>query len=312
MRFPSRDTFDLSARYILGITDTQVVDPGGELTFRGIPYRQARWDLQLARGVPGMHGYSAKLTRIDHIWEPAELPGGSLQAVPYFDYRGLDSRFEYRYPLPSRNWVIGYGSVRRFNHYRPEGWTDEDGEPGEVGVPYRKEQSGSLEVGMRGYLGFEQPYFVRLGYGQFRYTGEEPSNVDFSGLVGQANWRLRVGGRSHLEVGWQRRPLPSSFSTYYVINEFRVRADREWLVYSRAGLDLLYSKNKYGEPLPNTACSDFIREDRRWKAEAYVDWLVHRKFGFRVAVGHHERTSNCQGSDYKANMVTTGMTLGWF
>lgn len=310
MSFSSGDRLTLTERYTLGISDTLAVDAGGELVFEGQPYDLNRWDAELSRSVQGRPGYMIKISRADLNWRKPE----GDRSVPFFDYRGFDTRYEYRHPVPPRNWLIGYYERRRFDHYHPRGYTDpESGLPAwELGVPFRTEESSSLQIGLRGVVGRDQPFLGRVGWGRFAFTGAEPSNKDFSGIVGQVQWRLRAGARSHVELLVNRRPLPSSFPTYYIVNEFRVRADREWLQYSRAGVDLLYSRNRYGEPIPDTGCGDAVRKDNRWSLEAFMDWLVARRFGFRVAAAHYERSSNCPGASYSANTLTAGMTLGWF
>jgi hypothetical protein len=343
MRLSSADRLNFRAQYILGITDTQVVDPGGELTFDDIPYELARFGFDISRDVPNKPGYSFRINRSELTWDPraivisrperptvaAQTDTGRpdahppktppqtetvvFQNVPFFDYTGWDGAGEYLHPLSPTKWLIGFGSFRRFDHFRPRG--DPEYDPG---VPYRSEESGSIQVGMRGDLGLDQPFFFRLGYGRFRFTGEEFSPFDYNGLVGQADWLLRVGGRSRVALGWNLRPLPSSFSTFYVVNEFTATFDRDWLVYSKIGIDLLYSRNRYGDVLfsrddpPIPLCGGQIREDQRWITEGFVDWAVHRKFGLRVALGRYGRDSNCEGVDYKATVLTSGFTLGWF
>jgi hypothetical protein len=297
----SGDTITVGTSYTKGITNVQEIDPGGELTFLGQPYNLARWDLQIDRAIPRRQGYLIRISRVDMNWDPDE---GEI--VPFFDYRGWDARYEYRQPAAAIDWFIVYGEMRRFNHYRPRntpGW--------ELGVPFRKEESGSLQVGVRGFLGRGQPFFARIGYGEFEYTGAEPSATKFQGIVGELNWSLSVGARSSLELSLLRRPLPSTFPTYYLIDELRVNAERPWRQYSSMGLSVLLSRNTYGDAVA-VSCNGEIRQDNRWEAEAYLDWLIHRKFGFRVAAAHYERTSNCDLADFKANVVTTGLTMGWF
>lgn len=319
----SSDTITLSTSYTKGITNIQDIDPGGELTFRGQPYNLARYDLQAERAVPRQQGYLIKVSRIDLNWEPEED-----DVVGFFDYRGYDARYEYRQPVSVIDWFIVYAEMRRFNHYRARGYKewDPDANNGQgayvdawqLGVPFRKEESGSLQVGVRGFLGRGQPFFARIGYGEFQYTGTEASKSKFKGIVGQLDWSLHVGARSMLGLTALRRPLPSSFPTYYIVDEFRINLERPWRQYSDMGFNVLLSKNTYGDvldPIPPSElppCGDQIRVDNRWNAEAYMNWLIHGKFGFRFVAGHYERTSNCPGADYKANIVTTGLTMGWF
>lgn len=310
MDFASGDRLSLTERYSLGISDTRAVDEGGELVFQGQAYNLNRWGVELSRSTPKRPGYLISFRRSDLNWEEPE----DDEQIPFFDYRGFDSAVEYRHPVPPVNWLIAYASVRRFNHYEPRGAEDPvTGESiWEPGVPFREEESESVQIGMRGVLGREQPFFARVGWGRFAYTGEQASNKDFNGLVGQAQWQLRAGSRSRVEMLLNRRPLPSSFPTYYIVNEFRVRADREWLMYSRVGVDLRLSRNRYGEPVPGTGCGDRIRRDSRLSLEVFMDWLVLRRFGFRLAGAHYDRDSNCPGASYSDNTLTAGMTLGWF
>lgn len=311
INFGSGDRLVLSERYYRGITDMAAIDEGGELVFQGQGYNLNRWNVELSRSIRKRPGYLVRITRADLNWV---APEDEDRQVPFFDYRGYDTRFEYRHPVPPGNWVIVHSHVRRFDHYRARGYSDpETGLPdSEVGVPFRSEESESVLVGLLGTLGRDQPFFARVGWGRFAYTGLEASQKEFRGLVGQAQWSLRVGSRTRVELNANRRPLPSSFPTYYIVNELRVRADREWLRYSRAGVELLYSRNRYGEPLPLTGCGDQIRRDTRWLVEAFMDWLVSSKFGFRMAAAHYERGSNCAAADYSANSLTAGITLGWF
>lgn len=310
MNFASGDRLLLSERHLAGITDTLAVDEGGELIFQGQPYDQNVLEAELSRTVPRRQGYLIRVSRIDLNWTEPE----DDRQVPYFDYRGFDTRYEYLHPFPPANWLVVYSDMRRFDHYRPRGYLDPvTGLPAwELGDAFRREESGSVQLGFRGVLGREQPFTARVGWGSFRYTGREPTNEDFRGVVGMVQWTVRAGARTRVELRVNRRPLPSSFSTYYIVNELRVRAAREWLRYSRGGIELLYSRNRYGEVVSGTGCAGVLRADDRWSVQAFTDWLVSSRFGFRVAAAHYERSSNCAGASYSANSLTAGLTLGWF
>jgi hypothetical protein len=300
MDLSSGDRVRVAGRYNLGLTNVQTVDPGGELTFNGNPFTLARVDFEVGREIRRRPGYEVRVSRIELRWDYE--PGDP--ELRFFDYDGWDATAEYRQPTAAIDWMTVYVGARRFDNYLPF--------ERELG-PYRREESESLQVGARGMLGREQPFLARIGYGRFRYSGRIPSLSTFRGLVGDVQWRLRVGGRSHVGLRLNRRPLPSVYQTYYIVSELRVRVDREWLQYSRAGIDLLVGLNKYGDPIPAfDNCGGGVRKDKRLEAEAFMDWLFHRKIGFRVGVGHYERSSNCPLSNFTANAVTTGLTLGWF
>ena len=301
-RLSSGDQVSFSERYSSGFTDVRTIDEGGELTFLGVPYRLNRADVEVSRASPGQQGYSIRVARVDLNWEP-----GEDQSVPFFDYRGFDTRYEFRQPMTGNRWLVVYHDRRLFNQYRARSSVDWS-----LGVPFRKEDSGSYQVGLRGETGGGHTYYLSLGWGTFEYTGREASPGTFSGLVGQFQLSAWLGTRTEMTVEARRRALPSSFPTYYVLNEFRVSADRQWLQYSKAGFEAVYSQNDYADPIPGTSCTGDRRRDRRWEAEAFVDWLFHRYAGLRVSAKRAGRNSNCAGSDYDANVVFAGLTLGWF
>lgn len=321
LNFGSGDRLSISERYTLGNRDTLTFDPGGERVFEGLPFNMNRWEVELSRSVPKRQGYLMRVARIDMNFEEISREEDEPE-LAFFDYRGFDTRYEYRHPLTGNRTFVLFHGLRRFNYYEPRGnrfWS--------VGAWRRKEESGSLQVGLRGSLGPEQPYRLRLGWGKFHLFGLErnlnnidelelsPFDTEYTGLVGEGNLSLRVGGRTDLEMTARRRPLPSGFPTYYIVNEFSVDLNRRWLQYSKAGINGLYAKSRYGDVLgdaDNVICGNFIRRDDRWYVEPYLEWWIHRKFGFRVSAAHYQRRSNCDGADYEANVLSVGWTLGWY
>lgn len=297
--FSSRDQLFVRQQFVRGFSDLAVFDEGGELVFEGEPYNFNRVEVELARGVPGQQGYSIRIARSDLNFQGTE-------AVPFFDYRGFDSSFEYRQPLPADKWLIAYFQSRKFNHYEPNG-------QGAVGVPIRKEETESFQIGIRGFLGRNQPFVLRLGVLEFDYRLVETS---FSGVVGYGQWQVNLGGKSTVNLSFDRRPLPSGFPTYYLINEFRADFSREWMVGSDLGLALLLAQNRYGDTVNifdgTTDCRDFVREDRRVGVQAYGEWRVHERIGLRLSAGHVRRSSNCAISEYDATVISSGFSFGWF
>jgi len=230
--------------------------------------------------------------RQDFIYEGQEDVG-------FFDYRGFHNVFEFRQPMPEdRSWVVRY-DARRFNHYDPQQAT---------GVPFRKEVTDAVLFGLRGFLGPEQPFRVHLGFGRFRYDGMEESQ--FEGIVGTAAWRVRLGGRTKLDLEAIRRTLPSRFTTYYINNAIRAELARKWLRFE-AGTELELVKNDYADDLNDPDCSG-RRKDKTYELNVHWDWRVHERFKFSVSSFHAQRSSTCDDSDYQATGIETGFKIGWF
>jgi hypothetical protein len=319
MNFGSFDQLVLRDVYIQSFSQLINVDEGGELVFDGQPYNRNQWEIGFNRTVPRRRGYTVSLTRIDLVFQaPPEKKScdreTSIQeeCVTFFDYRGFQGTVEYREPLAGRKWFTGYATARRFDHYNDPFPEDDDPEL-DPGVPFRREVSESLQAGIRGFLGPRQPYFFRIGYGRMRYDLVDSS--EFRGLVGAARFRFSFGPRTHLDLGVDRRPLPSSFDTYYLVNDLRAEVRRLWLRSSEVGINLFLSRAEYGDILTRFGepiCGEEIRVDRRRGLEAFVDWSVAQRMGFRVTAGRLRRTSNCEGAGYTANEVSIGVNFGWY
>jgi hypothetical protein len=295
LTFRTGDRLTIRDSYRRDISRLEEIDEGNELVFHGEPYSLNRWEIELERADPGRQGYLIRVRRQDYTYDQDIANAG------FFEYRGFDDVFEYRQPLTSyRSWTLRY-ATRRFNHFDPA-----PGAP--VGVPFRREESDSLTYGLRGMIGERQPYQVQLGYGRFR-SRETGNPAEFTGLVGTANWRVAVGGRTGLGFDLARRPLPSSFETYYINNALRVELDRQWMRFrSRATVRL--SLNDYGPTA--TSCNGEGREDLTWGMEAGQGWRLHDRVLLDLSAFYEERSSNCAGLDFHATGISAGVSLGWF
>lgn len=299
LNLSSMDHVKLTEEYSLGISDLQRVDQGGELVFDGEPYRYNSLTLEADRSEPLQPGYYVRLSRIDFNYEERQASLG------FFDYRGWDTAVEYRQPLPTSKWLIGYYNRRRFDHYRASE---------AVGTPFRRELSDTLQVGLRGYVGARQSFFLRAGFNRFRY--DLLNSTDFTGLVFHAQWNPALGESSKFRFSLTRRPLPSSFDTYYIINELRGQFDHEWAPDMRVGARAVFSVNRYGGPIVLVSgsidCSTFVREDQRYDVEGYVDLVFQQHYGLRLSATRQQRLSNCDLSEYTANIVSAGFRVGWY
>ncbi len=289
------DRFKIEDSYTLGITDVQTIDEGGELIFQGEPFAMNVAEFAVAREVRAMQGYSINVKHIDLEFDS--------DTVAFFNYRGFESAFEYRQPLPLNNWLIVHHTSRRLNHYDPR----------RGNLFYRAENSAAYQIGMRGHIGGRHPYDIRAGWGIFRYKGPEAGGSDFKGAVGLANIRFLLSSRSILGVSLDRRPLPSFYNTYYIINVLRVRLERKWPRGSSAGLSAVYSRNKYGDPLVGVCGGDAAvsRVDQRLMLDVDAEWMFHDLAGLRLSASRWQRDSNCELTDYEANVISAGVVLGW-
>jgi len=297
LKFKSGDVLAFRDVYRSDFARAEEVDAGGELTsFRGEPYSINRWEVELSRTDPQRQGYVVRIRRQDFIYDGDEDIG-------FFEYRGFDNKFEYRQPLPeNRSWVVRYGS-RRFNHYDPL-YVDAP-----HGVPFRKEKSDNVQLGVLGSLGEGQPFFFNLGYGRFRYEGLDES--EFDGLVGQAAWRLQIGGRTQLDLEAVRQPLPSNSNTHYINNAVRAELEREWLRFE-SGTGLEFNRNDYADEVEDFGVCDGRRKDSTYKGEVFWGWRVHERLRFQISSFYSRRSSTCDSSDYEAAGFETGIALGWF
>jgi len=306
LNFSSGDTLELSQNYTRGFTDVGKLE-NAELVFEGEPYERLRSDLVLSRAVPRRAGYDLRVSWIQTEFpdqEPCPDPFNCQQY--FFDYRGFDSGFEYRQPLPTYKWIVAYYGRRRFDHFRSNS-------PG--AEPFRREESDTIQLGLRGMAGKGQPFVFRVGWGKFNYRFPEDSPEEasgYTGLTAHSSWMLRVGGRTRLRLALDLQPLPSNFSTHFLNTTLSAYLSRPWLRDSEVGVDFRWDNNKYGDPIFVTNCGGwFTRHDQRYGVEAYLDWRLHRRFGYQMAAGYELRDSNCDIYKYTATMVSVGIVAGW-
>jgi hypothetical protein len=302
LQFRSGDALRISDRFLRDfsqIQDSSIPDTGPgfdpEQKYFGSPYNYNRFNIELERDDSRRIGYRARIGRRDFQYEKETV--GSQ-----FEFQGFDNAFEYFQPLSSsRKLVVHYG-MRRLNNLR-------DGE----GV-FRKEVSDSLEAGLSG-VGGVRPFFFRVGYSRFTYKYPEGSSGNdsdnFRGLSGFARWILPFGGQSSMALSLSRRPLPSSFDTFYVTNQFRLIAEHGFRPQVKVALLAGVRQNQYADEIPQLTC-DGLRQDWTWDAGFRASWGLHPLIQFSLAGAHEERTSNCERVDYVSNSANLGIRLGWF
>ena len=290
--FGSSDALIVNDTFTRGASDVRIVDEGGELTYRDQPFDYNRAEIGWQRVNAGRPSFIARVARTDLKWDP-------VGAVSFFDYSGWETAFEYRHPVSGRRWLRLYQDTRRYDHFEP-------GVDHATSEPYRKEQSDTLQAGIVGAFGRGHSYDVRAGYGKYRLLGV---GAEYDGLVGTASTSLKLGGRTWVNAVLWRRPLPSFFPTYYIVNSLRVSVERSWLRNLKVGVGVEHSRNQY---LDRLGAEEEIRKDQRYLWEAYFDWFVHPQLAVRLAAGGQRRDSTVPTAEFDSTGATLGVRVGWF
>ncbi len=302
----------------VGLNDDDVVEP--ELIRQGIPFSANTWALEWERDVPGRRSWRARVERDHRRYKPEDLE--QLVSVPWNDHEAWDVEYEFNQPIYRRGVLTGQYTARREEQFDANLIT----QPFGFGF-LRRVEYDALEVGYRGLIGRQQPLFVRIGYGALAFrdvqtSGPPPSN--FRGLVGNATWRLPVGGLSNMSITLNRRPRSSILNTYYLIEEVRVLFDRRFREVSLWGVSLRGSSSRYGNPTSTVAnesgtltCrnangDDIIRSDRGYQIEGFWEWYVLPRAAVRMTATSRGSDSNCVASDYQSNSIAMRFRVGWF
>jgi hypothetical protein len=317
--FSSGNTFyfrDAFLRDFVQVPDTDIPEQGPGVTpeekYFGSPYHYNRLDIGVRRDEPRSQGYQVRIGRRDFVYQDGTFGG-------QYDFRGWDNDFEYYRPLTSNRRIVVHYRMQRYEHFRAlEG----------VGVPFREEISDTLQAGLSG-VGSVRPFFFRVGYARFLYESKDPleTRSNFRGVSGFARWNLPLGGRSSLSMLLSRRPLPSSYPTYYISNQFRSVAERGFRPDVKLGLILGISNNRYADEIifrncddvgapsecqPSRLVCDGLRNDVTWDAGFRASWEVHNMFELNLTGKHEKRNSNCENSDYNSDSINLGFKVGWY
>ena len=314
LNFSSHNTLHIEETYTRAVTELQTIDADSDLLVRqGIPYDYNQWAVEWLRDVRQRPAWRSRVERVDRRFRTAE-------SLPWLDYDGWHVEYEYVQPVYRRGGIMGKYNARREDHFEASPTSPMLQVPDHV--PLRREVYDDFQIGYRGAIGRNQPLSVSIGYARLSFRdvqgGDEPS--DYRGLVGDFRWRLPVGGGSNTNVSLTRRPLSSSFNTYYIINELKVLFDRRFKETSRYGISLLASTNRYGDIVTTTAtgfqagavCNDIIRSDQRQQILGFWDWFLQSRVALRMTATHNRRNSNCDLADYRSTALGMTFKVGWF
>ena len=307
LNFSSFDTLTIRNNYYSGFADVSRRDfDSGDAVFDGLPFEQFRTDIEVLRGVSNEKGYYFRASR-----STLRFDEEAAANTAFFDYDGYDIGGEYRQPFSSYKWLVVYAGFRRFDHQLPSS--------NEV---QRQEDSGTLQVGLRGVLGKGQPFLIRLGWGTFDYkfpADPDQDNTSFEGLTAVAQWGLRVGSRTGLDLRLDRRALPSNFNTSYVNTRFAAVLSRPILRNGALGVDLRVDSNTYNDPISNCSFDSVTgrpiagdRNDRRYGARANFDWFFGDMLSYRMGLAFDNRNSTCEQFNFDSTVLTLGVSVGWF
>ena len=303
LSFSSFDKINIRERFSRGFSNVQEF-AGDELVFQGEPYRFNEVSFGLERAEPRHRGWNLRLVRRDLTFDN-ELD------VDFFDYRGFLGSAEYREPLTSKLWFIAGYSGRRFDHF-------ETNDQATVGVPFRSEIGDGWFTGLRGDLGKNQPFVIQVGYGSLKYDLIETES--FSGLIGRSSWQLRIGPDSRLLLAYQRRVLPSFYSSYYLQDEVTVGWRQTLALPINLSTSLRFSSNVYGCGQVTTAVCTINnqgviterRKDEYASLELSVIYAAHPRIGLRFQGVYRQRFSSDEIFEYDNTVLTVSIVTGWF
>lgn len=286
----------LDQAYTRGVFSIREIDEGGELVFDGEAFTLKTLGARVERNVRGRRSFQVNLLGRD-------LDFDANLRDRFFEYSGFAVRGEYREPLGDRYWVTA--TVAR---------GDEDNVRPSTGDKFREEESTVLQLGFRGILGEDRPFFVRIGHTRLEFPLARQS--EYSGPSWQANARFMLGERTSLDVDTSRIPRPSSFfdQNFYVSERWRARAAFRWRRHTTFGAETTFTNNRYGASEPRAEPelpAGAIREDERWSLGAYADIMLTDHYGLRVDVERRSRDSNYAVAVFDATIVSASFLVGW-
>jgi len=304
----NKDAISIRDSYYRGNSDIGRIE-NSEVVFDGEAFRQNRIDLEMFRGVNREKGYYFRLTQVDHEFTEREAGEGSAS---FFNYTGLDGGVEYRQPLASYKWIVGYYGFRRFDHSFDGNEVD------------RRERSETAQIGIRGLAGKDKPVLLRIGWSRFRYEFlDGRPETETSTLAYRLDWDFQIGGGSDLGLALSRQTLPSSSDTYFDSTEFSAEFGRDILRESSFNLDLRVGRNDYGDATSDCDSSlGTVRQDYNYRVRGGLDLRPHERFAYQIDASYQIRESNCVYNigperipdkfDYHAFQIGIGVSFGWF
>jgi hypothetical protein len=300
LRFASSDRVGLKTAWTEGVADTLRFDPGGETVFRGAPYRLREISATAARDVAGARGYEVRWTRRDLVFPREDV------TIDYFEYRGWDLDAGYRVPFGRTiSGTVSYGG-RRYQHFcntvEPSGAACPP-----LGTPFREESGDSILVGLRGAVSERSPYSVRAGWLDLGYRGSIEKG--YRGPVGDASIRVGLSANAWVEANLTRQAYSSFFlnNNYFTYAAVQAKVGANFSDRWEIAVGGLYSRSRYGVP----DAEGRVRRDDTFRAEAYANLFLPRRFGLRFTVTDDRRDSTIDGFGFDRRTFFVGAFFGW-
>lgn len=277
----------VSGDYSRGVLDTQIFDPGGEITFSGERFERTYLEAEWAVERSGRRPLRVLLRRDDTRFLGERVSG-------FFDVQEDQVAVQGEWHVRPRAWAVWEVFASDADLMRPA----TSGFPEET----RSERDLSLRAGLGIQLGPGTGLVGSVGWARYRFR--EATGETFSGLVASVEYQRSSRGGLRVVSRLSRDAYPSIFTNndYYVNNQARVEVT--WIRERRLapGGALSYYVNEYPEiTVPRR---DNIRTVEAWLGYRFGGWLELRTF-----VNHGRRNSTAPSSGY--DVTRFGTSVRW-
>jgi len=309
--------------FILGPQELQSVDPGGEVNFGDVPFRNNSPSVEVGCYLGARQGVSV-------VWNYNSVQFQGDDAG-FYNYRGHGLQARYNYRISDATTTFVYAG-------------DDNTQQDRITVVNNETvneiidvETRSVGVGLNQVLNRAVTTSVTVGYQQNSYTGGSLSDYRGAVLAGNATWRLSDVSRLSFLV--RRQPYSSFYlnNNYYLNRAVGVDLTRQvgasW--YWRAGggfenntysdaLDITGVETTYCPPgytsIEQCPSAGVIRRDRAWRLEAGFGGMASRSMRWFVGYNTQSRSSNIQQADadgfgdpfaYNVNRIFLRIEVGW-
>ena len=290
--------------FVFGTEELQNVDPGGEVVFGDVPFRNHSPSVEVGCNLGARQGASV-------VWNYNSVQFQTDDAG-FYNYRGhgLQARYNYKVSDVTNTYVYAGDDTTQQERFIPVADT--------IDV-----ETQSAGVGLNQVINRSVTTSFTAGYQAITYTGGSVSNYRGAVLAGNATWLLSDVTRLSFLV--RRQPYSSFYlnNNYYLNRAVGVnlmhQAGASW--YWRAGGG--FENNTYSDPLEcGVGCPSegVIRRDRAWRLEGGVGGQATRTVRWFVGYNVQSRSSNILQADadgfgdpfaYNVNRLFLRIEVGW-
>jgi putative beta-barrel porin BBP2 len=290
LRLGSRFYTTFRDRFVYGTQELSGVDPGGEVKFGDVPYRNNSPQVEVGCDLAARQGVSV-------VWNYNSVQFTGDDAV-FYNYRGhaLQARYNYRVSDATTSYV--YAGEDNTQQVRPP----PDNDTLDV-------ETRSAGVGLNQVLNRAVTAAFSAGYQAINYVGGAASNYRGAVLSGNASWLLSEITRLSFQV--RRQPYSSFFlnNNYYLNRVIGADITHQqggaWYWRVGAGIE----NNTYSDPLDVTGfessycrtdssntlvcpSAGALRRDRALHLQAGVGGEVSRSARWFLGYTYESRSSN--------------------